>query len=465
MLKEKMLRFIRENELIAQGSHVLAACSGGADSVCMLLLLNDLAETLGCRLSVVHVHHGLRGESADRDAAFTKALCERLGIPFTLRTVDVRAYREAQHLSEEEAARILRYQAIREVMRENSADRIAVAHHQEDQAETVLFHMLRGSGLRGLSGMQAENGPLIRPLLPFSREEILEELKQRGESWCEDESNADDGYTRNLLRNKVFPLLNSIRPDAAGKIAETAAALSETASFLTEEAQNWLKRNAFESPGAEIRFPAEAFQALHPVLRQEILLYCLRSLSFRMKDRTRRNILDMAAVAGKPTGKRYELPGEGEVVKEYDSLVIRRTESLPPLPVYTMRTRVFPYRKGMEIPEDTGQNLKGFAGKEYTKWFDYGKINQMPVLRTRQEGDRFSTRAGTHRKLKDYLIDEKVPRILRDRLMLAAAGHEVLWVIGMRMSEAYKVTDETEQILEITITGADDEREDQHFDF
>ena len=119
----------------------------------------------------------------------------------------------------------------------------------------------------------------------------------------------------------------------------------------------------------------------------------------------------------------------------------------------------------MEIPAGEWENLSDFAGKECTKWFDYGKINQMPVLRTRQEGDRFSTRAGTHKKLKEYLIDEKVPRELRDRLMLAAADSEVLWVIGMRMNEEYKVTEETGTILEITVTGVNDEREDQYIDF
>ena len=488
MLKERMLSYIREKDLIPSGAHVLAACSGGADSVCLLLLLWELREELEMQLTAAHVHHGLRGESADGDAVFVQELAEKLEIPCVVKWIDVRSFREEQRLSEEEAARILRYRTLREVQQEVGADLLAAAHHLDDQAETVLLNMLRGSGLRGLSGMKPKNGSLIRPLLSFTREEIVEELERRGQDWREDETNALEIYDRNVLRNRVFPALREIRPDAARKISETAELLSETEMFLSAEAEDWirlyadtsLKADARQSADTsletetwhsedisqktEIRLPVHLFLELRPVMRREVIMYVLRHLGFRMKDRTRQNIEDIAALAEKQTGKRYIIAGEGEVIREYRDLVIRRIGELREQPAYAMSARVFPYRKGMSIPSGEWENLKDFAGKECTKWFDYGKINQMPVLRTRQEGDRFSTLPGTHKKLKDYLIDEKVPRDERDRLMLVAAGPEVLWVIGMRMNECYKVTEETEEILEITVTGADDEREDQHFD-
>ena len=488
MLKERMLSYIKEKELIPPGAHVLAACSGGADSVCLLLLLTELRDELKIRVTAVHVHHGLRGENADGDAAFVQALSEKLGIHCVVKHVDVRAFREEQRLSEEEAARILRYQALRDVQQTLGADLLAAAHHLEDQAETVLLNLLRGSGLRGLSGMRPKNGSLIRPLLIFTREEILEELKRRGQDWREDESNAQEIYNRNLLRNRVFPVLREIRPDAARKVAETAEVFAETDTYLSQEAEEWIRLHAETSrktdrrqpaeasletetwhaedisQNTEIRLPVDLFLELRKLMRQEVILYALRKLGFHMKDRTRQNIEDMASLAEKQTGKRYIIAGEGEVLREYRDLVIRRTGEIREQPVYAMRARVFPFRKDMEIPAGEWENLNDFAGKECTKWFDYGKINQMPVLRTRQEGDRFSTLAGTHKKLKDYLIDEKIPRDERDHLMLVAAGPEVLWVIGRRMNESYKVTEETEEILEITITGADDEREDQHFD-
>ena len=488
MLKERMLSFIKEKDLIPAGAHVLAACSGGADSVCLLLLLSELREVLGIRLSAVHVHHGLRGESADGDAAFVQALSEKLGVPCVVKHIDVRTFREEQRLSEEEAARILRYRTLREVQQALGADLLAAAHHLDDQAETVLLNMLCGSGLRGLSGMKAKNGSLIRPLLSFTREEILEELRTRGQDWREDETNALDIYDRNLLRNRVFPALREIRPDAARKIAETADVFAETETYLTKEAEDWVRMYADTSRktdrrqsadasmeaetwhdedisiNTEIRLPVDLFLELRQLMRQEVILYILRSLDFRMKDRTRQNIEDIAALAEKQTGKRYIIAGEGEVIREYRDLVIRRIGTVSEQPVYSMSARVFPYHKEMEIPAGEWEKPDDFTGKECTKWFDYGKINQMPVLRARQEGDRFSTLPGTHKKLKDYLIDEKVPRDARDRLMLVAAGPEVLWVIGMRMNESCKVTEETEEILEITVTvnGVDDEREDQH---
>ena len=487
MLKERMLSYIREKDLIPAGAHVLVACSGGADSVCLLLLLWELRDELGIQLAAAHVHHGLRGESADGDAAFVEELSEKLEIPCVVRHIDVRSFREEQRLSVEEAARILRYRTLREVQQELGADLLAAAHHLDDQAETVLLNMIRGSGLRGLSGMRPKNGSLIRPLLSFTREEILEELKSRGQDWREDETNALEIYDRNILRNRVFPALKEIRADAARKIAETAEVLAETNVYLSQEAEEWIRLNANISlksdlqsgdavletetwqpedisQNTEIRLPADLFLELRQVMRQEVILYALRTLGFRMKDRTRQNIEDIAALAEKQTGKRYIIAGEGEVIREYQDLVIRRIGEVREQPVYAMSARVFPFRKDMEIPSGEWENLNGFAGKVCTKWFDYGKINQMPMLRTRQMGDLFSTLPGTHKKLKDYLIDEKVPRDERDRLMLVAAGPEVLWVIGMRMNESYKVTEETEEILEITITGADDEREDQHFD-
>ena len=465
MLKDRMLDYIRDKRLTAPGEHVLIACSGGADSVCMLILFAELREELGIRLSAVHVHHGLRGDAADRDAAFVQALSEKLGIPCVVRYIDVNAFREERHLSVEEAARILRYREIRKVIREISADRAAAAHHKEDQAETVLFNLIRGSGLRGLSGMRPENGLLIRPMLEFTRDEIVAELLDRGQDWCEDETNASDAYARNVIRNKVFPALSEVREDAAGKIAEAAELLQETADFLTGEARAWCAENARESRPGELRIPVEPFLRLHPVMRREVILYALRELEFSLKDRTRQNVLDMVSLAEKPTGKRYILHGEGELTREYGDLVIRRDEALGEARTYSMTARVFPYAGNERIPSGDWEKTRVFAGKQCTKWFDYGKINQMPVLRIRQDGDRFSTRAGTHKKLKEYLIDEKVPREARDRLMLVAAGPEVLWVIGMRMNEEYKVTEETETVLEITITGVDDEREDQHSDF
>ena len=464
MLKIRMRAYVSEQGLIPPGSHVLAACSGGADSVCLLLLLKELAEELDIRVTAVHVNHGLRGTEADEDEAFVQDLAEKAGIPCVVKRVDAGTFREQERLSLEEAARILRYRALEEVRAALDADLIAAAHHLEDQAETVLLQMLRGSGLRGLSGMRPKNGCLIRPMLPFTREEILEELRDRGQSWREDQTNASDMYARNLLRNQVFPLLRQIRGDAARKIAETADTVREADRYLAGKAEEWIRQYGDGKTPGELRLPAGRFLEQPLFLRQEIIYLALRGMGFRMKDRTRKNIEDIAALSEKATGKRYPLLGEGEAVREYGELVIRRTEASRKEPVYTMRARVFPYRKDMEIPAGEWKDLKDFQGKECTKWFDYGKINQMPVLRTRQEGDRFSTYPGSRKKLKDYLIDEKVPREKRDSLMLAAAGSEVLWIIGMRMNESYKVTENTEEILEITITGAEDEREDQYYD-
>ena len=202
---EKIRRFIEEEQLLAAGDGVLVALSGGADSVCLLLALTELAGPGGWQVRALHVHHGLRGPEADRDEGFVRELCGRLGVPLFVVHKDVAGYAREQGMSTEEAGRVLRYEAL-EAWGTAWAEsigagpvrrvRIAVAHHQDDNVETILHHLLRGSGLRGLGGMAPVMGNRVRPLLCVRRQEITGFLKQRGQDWCEDSTNQSRDYTQ-----------------------------------------------------------------------------------------------------------------------------------------------------------------------------------------------------------------------------------------------------------------------------
>ncbi|SEA35425.1 tRNA(Ile)-lysidine synthetase, N-terminal domain-containing protein [Oribacterium sp. KHPX15] len=242
--------YILMNRLIEKGDCVLVGLSGGPDSVFLLEVLNGFRKSMDFRLFAVHVHHGIRGEEADRDERFSQELCRERDIPFKVVHVDAPKYAKEKGLSLEEAARILRYEAF-EAERKNLEDgygceagscRIAVAHHMDDQAETVLHNLVRGSGIKGLSGMEAKRGVIIRPLLSVKREYILRKLQDEGIPYVMDSTNLETQYTRNRIRTSVLPELKEINPEAASHIAKTADILREADDFFRKMASDYVDR-------------------------------------------------------------------------------------------------------------------------------------------------------------------------------------------------------------------------------
>ena len=240
-------RYIEANQLIRPGDGVLVGLSGGPDSVFLLYALHTLQARMGFTLRAVHVHHGIRGAEADRDEAFSEKLCAKLDIPFQAVHVAAPAYAAQHGLSLEEAARILRYEALeaaRQQLTQATAAWIAVAHHLDDQAETVLHNLVRGAGLRGLAGMENRRNHVIRPLLSIKREDILKWLKQYDIPYVTDSTNADPHYTRNRIRSTVLPELREINPEASAHIAHSAALLREADAFFHALALQYVDAHA-----------------------------------------------------------------------------------------------------------------------------------------------------------------------------------------------------------------------------
>lgn len=240
-------RYIEANQLIRPGGGVVVGLSGGPDSVFLLYALHTLQPRMDFTLRAVHVHHGIRGAEADRDEAFSEKLCAKLDIPFQAVHVAAPAYAAQHGLSLEEAARILRYEALeaaRQQLGQATAAWIAVAHHLDDQAETVLHNLVRGAGLRGLAGMENRRNHVIRPLLSIKREDILKWLKQYDIPYVTDSTNADPHYTRNRIRNTVLPELREINPEASAHIAHSAALLREADAYFHALALQYVDAHA-----------------------------------------------------------------------------------------------------------------------------------------------------------------------------------------------------------------------------
>lgn len=448
---EKLENTILEKKIIQPGMHLLLAVSGGADSVCLLRTMAALREKLKIKLSVCHVHHGLRGENAERDAVFVRDISDSLNIPFRLVRIDTMERVEATGESVEEAARILRYEALFKVKEEIGADWIALAHHMDDQAETILFQMVRGSALKGLSGMPETRDGIVRPFLGFTEDEIRDYLRENGYKYRKDETNISMQYTRNRIRTEVLPALWKIRQDAAKKIADTGAYLGKVQDYLIKTAEEFLRLHAvFETEKKSCRIEKEAFGELHEVMSLTVAEEALRRCQCPMKDKGRAQFEAIVGLSEKTVGKRVDIGSGFEAVSDYDAVIIRplagdQEKTCPEsgrISMPELSIRIFDREKEEEIPQ-----------KEYTKWFDCDKINDEIVLRTRCLGDRFSTYPGTHKKLNDFFTDIKLPLEKRDSVPVVAAGSDILWIVGIRMSEAYKVTASTAKIMEITIRG------------
>lgn len=456
-MDKKVLNYIRQNRMLAMGDGVIVALSGGADSVCLLVVLNELKKILGIRLMAVHIHHGLRGKEADRDSYYAKELSDSLGIPFACVQVDAAACAKSQKISVEEAGRRLRYEILEQKRQEFGGEKIAVAHHGDDQAETILYHLFRGSGLKGLGGIRPVRDRIIRPLLCADREEILAYLKEKGIPYCEDSTNQSLDYTRNRLRHQILPeVKEQINSRAVENILHAGEMAAKADVYFEKQADAFIKEHGSwqeDENGKRLacRVKEQALLEEEEILRSYVIRRMIEGIQDSMKDITLVHVESAAALLLGPCGKRVDLPyaltaekSSGELwikKKQNGSLVENRERPGLPEPKYT----VFLYKKGQEIPKNG-----------YTKWFDYDKIKCTLSIRYRQTGDYITLAGGKRKTVKAFMIDEKIPRQERDRIPLVAEGSHILWIAGYRISEYYKITNDTKTVLQIQLNGGKD---------
>ncbi len=421
--------------------------------MCLLFLLCELREKYEITLKAVHIQHGIRGTEAERDAEFVRDTCKKLQVPFHLVEENVPAYAEERKLSLEEAGRQVRYESL---LRE-AADKVAVAHHAEDQAETVLFNLIRGSGPRGLAGISPVNGRVIRPLLCADRGEIERYLTERKISWRTDSTNTDLYYARNRIRHRILPEAEQINTGAVRHICEAAEQIREEELYLDEKVKELWGRYVEETDGTALKLNGEAFSESR-VLLTRLIRSMAERLNGSLKDLTREHVRQVLELREKTSGRRILLPGGLTAQTDFGAIELRRQadstgreaaekEGIPVEVLLGKGSGLLPDGRIVKASLMPADAVK-IRNLTYTKWFDYDKIKSAAVFRTRREGDRIAIRGGT-KKLKDVFIEERIPRDKRDGLYLLAAGKEVLWIPGSRYSEKYKVTGETKRILEI----------------
>lgn len=456
--EKKVEAFIKEQNLTVPGDRVLVGLSGGADSVCLLAVLQKLAEKLSIALGAFHVNHGIRGAEAERDERFSRELCERCKIPFfaVRETVPDRA-REWQ-IGLEEAGRRVRYQAAERVAGEQGYDKIALAHQQNDAAETLLFHLFRGSSVSGLASIPPKRGNIIRPLLCCERQEIEAYLAENGFSFCTDSSNAGTDYTRNKIRHRIAAYAQEeINAGAVRHMAEAAAEFAELEEYLEKETEE-LCGQAELLPD-RLRIPVDLLAQKHRVLQRRMVHQMLGMVAGSKKDITKEHVEAVLRLLNAQSGKRVSLPYGMVAGRDFGQLFIKRESGQAQEPEAAARPvrvpgvypfgstgeflhfRTFSYKKNTEIPKN-----------EYTKWFDYDKIRGTLCLRAYREGDRLGLLQGS-KTVKSLWAEHKVPVERRKQQMLLADEAQVLWIPGVRSCDNYRVEDSTKTVLEVQRNG------------
>ena len=462
--EQKVKVYVERFHMIEPKDTIVLGISGGADSVCLLKILARWKEAWGISLRAVHVHHQLRGEEADADERFVRELCENEGIPCRVFHEDVQGMAQREKIGLEEAGRIARYRCFATVCEDVGGGKIALAHHQDDLAETMLHHLVRGTGMAGLCSLKPVSGNRIRQLLCLEKEEILVYLEAAGQPWRTDSSNLEDDYTRNRIRHHVLEELKTeVNPRAVRHMAQLSEELEETRAVLAQVAAE--KRRQYVRKSEKGMLLAEELKKEPDLIGRQIVHDLLNEISGNQKDFTRIHVEAVQELWNRKVGARRDLPYGMQAIRTYDGIYLeRKAEKCETrdseknagiqINVHSEGTESFQIEELTLTVSRTARDFGEIPEKKYTKWFDYDRIKQTLVIRHRQPGDRICLfDGGGSKKLKDYLIDRKIPAQKRDQLWLLADGSDILWIIGDRISAAYKVTAESQRILQAEIKG------------
>lgn len=454
---DKVISTIKKYKMIDPNDKIVMGVSGGPDSLCMMDILYNLKERFNLKLYVVHVNHMIRGEEAKRDAQFVEYMCSKLKLPFFLFEKEVKKIAREMGYSEEEAGRYVRYQAFEDVLREVKGNKIAVAHNKNDVVETVFLNLIRGSGIAGLIGIKPVNGNIIRPLIEIEREEIERYLKEKGLKPVVDFTNYEDLYKRNKVRLKLIPFINeTFDVDIIGSIYRMAKITLDENDYLEKECKKAFNE-VCDSNNEGILADIKKLKSQHLAIQRRLVRLMYQKLKGDVYGLEYIHVEDVLNLLDKQTSSKIDLPFEIEAIKDYNTLVMRKVKEK-----YKKTFWAKLNIPGITSIRDVGQfkawilgieDIKKLEIDKYTKFFDHDKIKGDIIVRNRRAGDIFSPlNLGGSKKLKEFFIDEKIPREIRDSIPLLALNNEIVWIVGYRISDKFKVDGNTKKVLMIEYT-------------
>jgi len=464
---EKVLDTIRQHNLIEHGDKIVVGISGGPDSVCLLHILHRLIPAYGLELYALHVNHMLRGEEADLDELFVKEFCNGLGIPVRIISSDIKKISKSSGISLEEAGREVRYRAFEQYAMDVGASKIAVAHNKNDLVETVLMNIIRGSGLEGLKGIDYRRGKIIRPLLDTDRKEIEEYCRLNHLAPRIDLSNLEDKYTRNKVRLDLIPYITRMFDvDIVESVYRLAVLLKDDNDLIEKIAARAYERCIVNKQPGAVSLNTSRLKKNHVSLVKRILRIAIKEVKGDLKGIESKHVdMAMNLIENGKTGIEIHLPGKVRAVMCYDVLKIDINMEKTKTPLFEAMINipgitVVPVLNTSIEASIEEKNLisieqcNNLGYNSLVQLFDYDKLKAGIYVRNRRDGDIFKPlKSNGTKKLKEYFIDNKIPREKRDEIPLVAIQNEIVWIIGYKISDKFKVTENTKSVLVLKYNG------------
>ncbi|HOP46533.1 MAG TPA: tRNA lysidine(34) synthetase TilS [Desulfobacteraceae bacterium] len=450
---------ILKHKMLDRGDSVIVAVSGGPDSVCLLDILSELKSYFNVELTVAHFDHGLRPGEDEAETLLVQSLARSLNLTFETAMASMESGISGASL--EEKARDARYLYLEQLRLKLSADKIAVGHNMNDQAETVLMRLLRGSGLSGLSGIPPfREGIVIRPLIELTRGEIESFLKQRGLRYAIDSSNLKNNHLRNRIRNELIPSLSKYQPRIVEVLGQTAEIIKREDEFMESAADEWVRINANADESRGINISSSSLSGIAPALGNRIVRCLLRAAGGGLRRISYSHIEAInRLIAATDPHARIDLPGRLSVRRIYDRVYFSRDgEKRPEGFMYILDGPGSFYLdaigKRVTLEEIDGSIPVDMKSSAWTAFLNADRIAYPLIIRNVKEGDRFVPLGMKgHKKLKDFFIDRKIPFETRIQIPILVCRDHPVWVCGMRIDDRFKVTAGTGKILKITLTG------------
>ena len=448
-MEDRVLKTIKDYKLIEKGDTIIVGASGGPDSQFMIYILNSLKSQIDFEITLAHLNH-LHRKEAKNDEELVRKTAEKLNLKFFSRARSMDDYAKKHGLSSEDAGRRLRYEFFNDLAREYDNAKIAVAHNKDDQAETVLMRIIRGTGLDGLRAMDYKTANIIRPILDIKKSEILAYLDRQKILYAIDHTNFENDYTRNKIRLDIIPKLEEINPKAIDQIYNLSRLANDDLKILDSVIDEKFKKLA-KPERDQIIFDKVKFDATDQAILRRIIRKSIEILNGEIKDISKENIDEFLTIKDLDNGKKIII----------DKLVLRKTYDSYILENMNRREK---FEEVISLPENGQINFDGLNIKtsiintnKYEKsknigYFDYDKLAFPLKVRTRRNGDRFIPLGHkSEKKLKDFFIDQKIDREKRDRFPLILSDDKIVWITSLRISDEFKVTESTKKILKIEV--------------
>ena len=439
-----MLEYLIKDEIVDASDRLAVGVSGGADSMVLLWALIDKQKQTGFYFEVININHHIRGTESDADSMFVEEFCKKRKIPYKIVDVDVLKLKKDEKMSVEEAARLARFDAFRKVMKQEKLNKLFLAHHKNDQAETILMNILRGSGIGGGAGIKNTN-EIVRPLLNYKKEEILKIAKEHGIDFVEDSTNKDNVHSRNFLRNVILPQIEQVYPSAVDAIC----AFGERCAEMNEFIVSLVSDEFIESTDGAV-LVKEPVSGFNKMLVREYFKKAFETLGV-FADIESKHYLLCYELFSAEVNKEVSLPHDVVARRTYGGIKITKRKDLE------FNLNEYEFIKNGTIQFGTDYVIKTEVVKGHSVEYEDGvlfvdltKVSTNAVWRTRRLGDKFAKFGTGSKKLNDYFTNQKVEVEVRDTIPLLVTGEQVLVVLGDDISENVKIDASTDEIVKIT---------------